>query len=263
MSDSGPSAATAPIIEMTDVSFGSMRDQDTIVAEAVNWKVFSGDFWVVAGLQGSGKSDFLMFAGGIMPPNSGRYLLFGEEMPIFDDARLATRLRLGLVFDGGQLFNHLTIQENVALPLRYHQNLGKAEAANIVQPLMEALELAEWADSTPGAIGRNWQKRVGLARALAMQPEVLLIDSPVTALDLRHASWWFSFLAELSEGHALMGGRPTTLIVTAADLQPWKTRARQFAVLKDKRLTVLGSWEQLESANREILQEVYETTPQE
>jgi phospholipid/cholesterol/gamma-HCH transport system ATP-binding protein len=260
MSDPAPTPSSAPpSIEMEDVSFGAMRDQELVVAEGVNWSVFPGQYWVVAGLQGSGKSDFLMVAGGIMPPNSGRYRLFGEDMPIFDEARLPTRLRMGLVFDGGQLFNHLTIQENVALPLRYHQNLGKGEAAQIVQPLMEALDLAEWADSTPGAIGRNWQKRVGLARALSLKPELLLIDSPLTGLDLRHANWWFTFLQQLSEGHELTDRRPMTLVVTAADLQPWKARARQFAVLKDKHLTVLGTWAELEAANQEILHEVYET----
>src|SRR5205823_2278055 len=202
----------------------------------------AGQYWVIGGLQGAGKSDFLMMAGGLMPPVRGDYRLLGEQMPIFDEARLPKRLRLGLVFETGQLFNHLTISENVALPLRYHSNLDKAAAQMETQPILDALELAPWADSTPGALGRNWQKRVGLARALALKPEVLLVDSPLTGLDLRHVTWWLTFLDALSRGHALLEGRAMTLVVTGADLRLWKGRARQFAALKNKRFSVLGDW---------------------
>src|SRR2546422_9233418 len=135
-----------PVIEMEGVAVGAMRDQSTMVVEEINWKVAAGDYWVVAGLQGAGKSDFLMMTGGLIPPASGHYRLFGEPMPIFEDARLKERLRLGLVFDGGQLFNHITVAENVALPLRYHQDLSKAEVDAEVQRILEALELGPWAD---------------------------------------------------------------------------------------------------------------------
>jgi putative ABC transport system ATP-binding protein len=219
-----------------------------------------GDYWVVAGLQGSGKTDFLMLTAGLMAPARGTYLFFGEPMPIFDEARLEHRLRLGLVFESGQLFNHLTVFENVALPLRYHRNLTCAAAETEVQEILEALELGPWADSTPGALGRNWQKRVGLARALALKPEVLLVDNPLANLDLRHIHWWLGFLDSLSKGHKLLQGRPMALVVTSADLHPWKNRARQFAVLKNHRLTVLGTWAQLEAASEELLHEVLTTT---
>ena len=191
-----------------------------------------------------------------MPPAAGVYKLFGEPMPIFDEERLKKRLRLGLAFETGQLFNHLTVAENIALPLRYHENLLPEEAKAKVLPILEAMELAPWADSTPGAIGRNWQKRVGLARALVLKPEVLLVDSPLTGLDLRHVNWWLSFLDALSRGHALLDGRAMTLVVTGADLRLWKGRARQFAALKNKRFSVLGDWSQLESVADELVQEL-------
>jgi ABC-type transporter Mla maintaining outer membrane lipid asymmetry ATPase subunit MlaF len=245
-----------PIIRMDAVACGSMRDLNALVAEDIHWTVPRGDYWVIGGLQGSGKSDFMMMTGGLMPPVRGDYRLFGQEMPIFDEARLKTRLRLGLVFEGGQLFNHLTVRENVALPLRYHRNLSLEEANPPVLALLEAMGLAAWSDSTPGAIGRNWQKRAGLARALILQPEVLLIDNPLLGLDLRHASWWLGFLGELSRGHPLLGGKPITLVLAAADLRPWKGCARQFAVLKSKRIVVLGDWQQLEAASDELVREL-------
>ncbi|HWX20237.1 MAG TPA: ATP-binding cassette domain-containing protein [Candidatus Binatia bacterium] len=244
------------VIRMERVAVSSMQDPETVVAEDINWTVQAGAYWVIGGLQGSGKSDFLMMTGGVIPPLRGRYRLFGEEMPIFDDARLQVRLRLGLVFDGGQLFNHLTVRENVALPLRYHRNLTQAQAEPEVRAVLEAMDLMPWADSTPGALGRNWQKRVGMARALMLKPEVLLVDNPLGGLDLRHMQWWLGFLGQLSKGHGLMGGRPVTLVLTTADLRPWKGRAHQFAVLKDRRWTLLGNWEQLEAASGELVQEL-------
>jgi ABC-type transporter Mla maintaining outer membrane lipid asymmetry ATPase subunit MlaF len=196
-----------------------------------------------------------MMAAGLMGPAAGTYKLFGETMPIFDEARLATRLRLGLVFDGGQLFNHLTVWENVALPLRYHQDLTKAEAEQAVKKLLVATELEPWADSTPGAMGRHWQKRVGLARALSLEPELLLIDTPLSGLDLRHASWWTHFLEDLSKGWVL-GHGPVTLVVSAADLRPWQGQAHQYAIIRNKTFSVLGTWQQLEAASEELLKEL-------
>jgi len=248
-----------PAIEMRDVAVSSMRDQNQLVAEGVNWQVSAGDYWVVAGLQGSGKSDFLMMTGGLMPPLAGTYNLFGEPMPIFEEARLPSRLRLGMAFETGQLFNHLTVLDNVTLPLRYHQNLVQAEARARVQPILEAMELIPWADATPAAIGSSWQKRVGLARALVLRPEVMLVDSPLTGLDLRHVTWWLGFLDALCRGHALLDGCPMTLVVTTSDLRPWKDQARQFAVLKGKNFSVLGTDSKIETITDEHVQELLTT----
>jgi ABC-type transporter Mla maintaining outer membrane lipid asymmetry ATPase subunit MlaF len=253
-----PSApqSQVPAIEMIDAAAGSLQDLSVSVAEQVNWIVAPRDFWVIGGLQGSGKTDFVMMVAGVTAPTAGTYRLFGQEMPIFDDARLGERLRLGLVFDGGQLLNHLTVRENVALPLRYHENLTAADAHARVTEMLEALELGPWADNTPGAIGRNWQKRVGLARALMLKPELLLIDNPLGGLDFRHVDWWLGFLDQLAAGHPLLGARALTLVVTTADLRAWKGRARQFAVLRGHRLSVLGNWEQLEIAGAELVSEL-------
>ena len=243
-------------LEMEGVAVGSMRNPEVVVAEGIDWTVAPGDYWVVAGLHGSGKSDFLMMAGSLMAPRRGRYRFFGQEMPIFEAARLKERLRLGLVFDGGQLLNQLTVAENIALPLRYHQNLSAGEAEASVRELLEAMELAPWAETAAGTLGRSWQKRAGLARALALKPEVLLVDNPLGGLDLRQASWWLAFLDQLSKGHRLTQNRPVTLVVTTADVRLWKGHARQFAILRNQRLAVLGNWAQLRAASKELLHEL-------
>ncbi|MBK7338460.1 MAG: ATP-binding cassette domain-containing protein [Saprospirales bacterium] len=132
----------------------------------------------------------------------------------------AHRLKLGVVFDGGQLLSGMSVAENIALPLRYHRELSPDELAARVNDLLKQMDLATMADRTPGQIGRAWQQRAGLARAMALQPEVLLLDSPLTGLDVRHANWWLGFLDQLSHGHRWMNGRPMTLVVTADDFRP-------------------------------------------
>jgi len=251
-----PTTPARPAIEMHGVSVGAIRDLDMLVLEDVNWSVAPGEFWVIGGLQGAGKSNFLMMTSGLMPPTAGTYCFFGGEMPIFEEERLKERLRLGFVFEGGRLFNHLTVAENISLPLRYHQNLNKSRVAVEVQRMLELTGLTPWADSTPGAMVRNWQKRVGLARALMLRPEVLLLDNPLAGLDMQHRGWWLDFLEQLSKGHEWLNARPATLVVTADDLRPWRNRARHFGVLKDKRFTVLGTREQLEMAGDGLAREL-------
>lgn len=236
-------------IEMRDVTVVSMIDQSAVVAEEINWTVQPGEFWVVAGAQRSGKSDLLMLTGGLMAPARGTYLFFGERMPIFEEERMAQRLRLGFVFDGGQLFNRMTTAENVALPLRYRKDLTRTEAEPHVQAMLDLMELTVFAHNRPVSVARNWQKRTGLARALMLQPEVLLLDNPLGGLDARHAGWWLNFLDQLVRGHAHFGGKPMTIIATADDLSratDWRGHAQRVACLTEKRLLVFSDWPELE-----------------
>jgi len=167
-----PAQNGVPVIDMRSVSVTSMKSPARIVAAGVNWTVQHSEFWVVGAPQYSGKSDFLMTTGGIMSPAGGEYWFLGERMPIFEEPRMAHRLKLGFVFDGGQLLGHLTMAENIALPLQYHRRLPPNEIGTRVQELLEAMELAPWANSTPANVGRSWRQRAGLARSLALQPEV-------------------------------------------------------------------------------------------
>ena len=129
------------VIEMRNVSVGAMRDISFVVLEDVNWTVAPGEFWTIAGQQHSGKSDFLMLTAGLMAPVKGECKLFGTDTRTFGEAKLAERLHVGFVFAGGQLFNQLTIRENVALPLQYHRDLSSTAAAREAEALLELLEL--------------------------------------------------------------------------------------------------------------------------
>ena len=245
-----------PAIEMRGVSVGAMRDASFTVVEDVNWSVAAGEFCVIAGQEHSGKSDLLMLAAGLMPPVAGSYNLFGNDTRNFGESELAERLRVGFVFQEGQLFNQLTIAENIALPLRYQKNLAPDAAATGVNELLELMELSPLADVTPSNIAANWRQRAALARALILKPEVLLLDNPLAGLGARHVQWWLRFLDQLSRGHEQFGGGPMTLVVTADDLRPWQGARRRFALLRDKKFIPLGSWDQVETANDPIVKEL-------
>lgn len=232
-----------PVIAMRDVAASSRKDAAVLVVAGINWTVQPGEFWVVGAPQHSGKSDFLMMAGGLIAPARGEYFFLGERMPIFEEPRLARRLKLGFVFDGGQLLSQLTVAENVALPLRYHQNRELAETESRVQAMLELTGLTPWADQMPGDIGRSWRQRAGLARALMLHPEVLLLDSPLTGLDVRHTLWWLGMLDQLSRGHSFLANHPVTLIATADDLRPWRRHANRVACLSGGRFRALGDWQ--------------------
>ncbi|HZF01226.1 MAG TPA: ATP-binding cassette domain-containing protein [Methylomirabilota bacterium] len=244
------------VIEMRDVQVGTMRDLSEVVLENVNLSAARGEFWVVAGPQHSGKSDFLMMTAGLMPPANGCYKFFGNETGIFDESRLADRLRMGFIFESAQLFHDLTIAENIALPLRYHKNLSPSDAVKAVDELLELTELKPIADVTPANLPRSWHRRAGLARALTLQPEILLLDNPLGGLNARHSQWWLRFLDGLWRGHKLLGEKPMTIIATTDDLRPWRNDARRFALLKDGEFVSLGAWNKILSSNEPIVKEL-------
>jgi len=207
-------------MQMREVSVPSQHDAAACVASGVNWSVAAGDFWVVAGPQRGGKTDFLMMAAGLSAPLRGEYDALGERMPLFEDSRLEERLRLGLVFEGGKLFQHLTVAGNVALPLCYHENISFADAWPRVSQMLEWLELDSVAENYPSSLSRDFHARTGLARALMLRPGLLFLDNPLSRVDAGGMAWWREFLGALNRGHIMTDERPLTLIVSAENFAP-------------------------------------------
>ena len=252
-----PAIQVEKVVEMIGVSVGDMANAQRVILENVNWTVLAREYWAVGGLHASGKSNLLATVAGILPPMVGEYRLFGNKFGSPSDLeRSAARQRLGIVFEGGRLIHDLTIAENVAMPVRYHQNLGIEDVSDQVQALLTLVGLDKLAGSYPGSLGRNWQQRAGLARALALKPELLLLDNALSGLDPRDSWWWLELLTELSAGHPIMDGKPMTLIVTADDLSPWRERATHFALLKNRQFIVLGTQQNLAGHTEPLLQEL-------
>jgi len=250
-----------PVIELVNLSVGAGGRPDSAALEGINWRISAGDYWVVGGLPGSGKSDLLATMAGLYRPLSGTLKLFGSDVAeLSEDDFMAARLRIGLVFEGGgRLFNQLSVAENVALPLRYHRSQPGVETGERVKAILDATELTPWAKSTAGRINLARRQRVALARALAMSPEALLLDNPLAGPGLQEARWWRDFLAQLARGHELLRGRPVTLVVACHDLRPWADQGKQFALLKQKRWLAIGRRAELTCSDEPLLHELLAT----
>jgi phospholipid/cholesterol/gamma-HCH transport system ATP-binding protein len=139
---------------------------------------------VVLGPSGVGKSVMLKLILGLLKPNRGRIWVDGTEISALSERDLVPiRTRFGLVFQGAALFDYLTVRENVAFPLREHKDLAEGEIERIVREKLALVDLEGTEDLWPEQLSGGMKKRVGLARAIAMDPEVILYDEPTTGLD--------------------------------------------------------------------------------
>ena len=221
-----------PVIELVGATICREPGTEPLLRN-VSWRILPGDFWVVTGTHGSGKSLLLESLAGIRPCGGGEVRWFGEPVNFLagdDGARAALRRRLGLVFEnGGRVFSQLSVAENIALPLSYHTGCLLEESLERTAALRSALELDRMAAVPAGRVGRGWMQRIALGRALSLRPEVLLLDNPVAGMDPTHVRWWQTFIGRLAGGHPVVGGHPVTLVVTADDAAPWTGIGRQFA----------------------------------
>lgn len=251
--------AETPAIELIDVEVtGAELRADTVMIQEVNWRVQKGEYWVVGGLPGAGKTDLLATAAGLQKPGKGRHLVFGQDLYHLDEGeQLRQRLRLGMVFqNGGRLFHQQSILENLALPICYHQNIPLEEARDRVHTILKLVELGGMERRRPGILTRNLHQRIALARALMLDPELLLIDNPLAGIDARQAYWWLDFLPRLAAGLPEFLHRKTTLVVTTDDFRPWREQGRLYALAHAKRWSIIGGREELESTQDPAVREV-------
>ncbi len=230
-----------PVLETVAVAVESAWNH-RVQLTGVDWRVMPGEYWVIGGPHGSGKTDLLMTVAGLHRPTAGSIRFFGRDMAELSEAELlAQRTHIGFVFKGGgRMFTELTVAENVALALCYHRNWTAEQASEEVHATLEITGLSGLAHETAQTIGSDWQQRVGLARALALKPEVMFFDEPATGLEARHRQWWRDFLAQLSAGSPFTKGRKITVIAATNDFTLWHGGSHRYALIKDKRWHVSG-----------------------
>jgi phospholipid/cholesterol/gamma-HCH transport system ATP-binding protein len=180
---SAPAANTdnVPVIEVTDLvrEFHGRR-----VLNGLSFKVMKGDTMIIMGGSGCGKSTLLRHIIGSMKPTSGSIKLFGEEITGMDEEALSKiRRRFGMLFQSGALLQSMTVGENVALPIIEHSNLDPGIVDLMVKLKLEMVGLTGFEHLKPAEISGGMKKRVGLARALALDPELLFSDEPTAGLD--------------------------------------------------------------------------------
>lgn len=160
------------------------RFGDRAVLNDISFNVQRGETLVIMGGSGCGKSTLLRHMIGSMKPTSGLVRLFGEEITGMNEREIErVRLRFGMLFQSGALLASLTVGENVALPLLQHTNKSPDEIEEIVKQKLQIVGLTGFEDLKPDEISGGMKKRVGLARALALDPELLFSDEPTSGLD--------------------------------------------------------------------------------
>ena len=175
MADPGPCIA----VEHLDMIFGSY-----VVQRDVSFQIKRGEIFVIIGGSGCGKSTLLKHMIGLVRPHGGRVLYDGES---YWDAREERRVeigrRFGILFQGGALWSSMTLAENVALPLSLYTRLKPAEIAELVSFKLALVGLRGFENFTPSEISGGMRKRAGLARAMALDPDILFFDEPSAGLD--------------------------------------------------------------------------------
>jgi phospholipid/cholesterol/gamma-HCH transport system ATP-binding protein len=154
------------------------------VLNGLSFEIEKGESLVIIGRSGGGKSVLLKHLIGLLKPESGQVLIDGEDITVMNERELLrVRHRFGMVFQGAALFDSMNVAENVAFAFRRDRRLTEKEIARKVSESLEMVDLPGTEDKSPSELSGGMRKRVGLARAIVYEPEIVLYDEPTTGLD--------------------------------------------------------------------------------
>ena len=199
--------STEPPITVRNLT---MAYGDTVIQQDIDFTVQQGDIFIIMGGSGSGKSTLLRHLVGLLRPASGQVLYHGADFWATDEEeRNQIRRRSGVLYQSGALWSSMTLAENVALPLQEHTDLSPARVSEIVALKLALVGLAGFEDYNPAELSGGMRKRAGLARAMALDPEILFFDEPSSGLDPVSAQLLDKLILELRDSLAA-----TVVVVT-------------------------------------------------
>ncbi len=224
-------------------SFGGRR-----VLDGVSFEVPRGRAFCLLGRSGSGKSVTLRHIVGLVRPDEGDVQVAGRDVTRLAGRELAEARRgIGFLFQGGALFDSLSVGENVAFPLRRHTRLTGAEIRARAQERLEEVGLAREYEKMPAALSGGMRKRVALARAMALDPAVLLVDEPSAGLDPITSEEIDRLLLERKERAGV------TLVVVTHNIPSARLLGDQLAVLHEGRIVARGTAAELARSDHELV----------
>jgi phospholipid/cholesterol/gamma-HCH transport system ATP-binding protein len=225
----------APVVAVADLhkSFGTQT-----VLNGVSLAVKRGETLAVLGRSGTGKSVLLRLIIGLEKPDSGSILLHGQDIAgLALDQMGEIRKKMGFLFQHAALYDSLTVEQNVAFPLQHHKReMTKSERGDRVHQLLSEVGMEDALAKMPSDISGGMQKRVGLARALALEPDILLLDEPTAGLDPISSGEIDDLVLKLQQEHHMAS------IVVTHDLHSAKTIADRLALLRKATLSLSGNF---------------------
>jgi len=202
------------------------RFGDDVIFENVNFQVYRGEILVILGGSGCGKSTLLKHMIGLYRPAAGRVLVNGVDVNTDDDKELRRlRMGIGVLFQSGALFGSMTLAENLALPLQEYTDLSPADIELIVKMKLGLVQLAGYENHLPSEISGGMKKRAGLARAMALDPNVLFFDEPSAGLDPITSVELDNLINSINAG---MG---TTMVIVTHELESIFSIAHRVVIL--------------------------------
>jgi phospholipid/cholesterol/gamma-HCH transport system ATP-binding protein len=236
-----------PVLVVRDVhkSFDGQH-----VLDGISLTVVRGETLTVLGRSGTGKSVLLKLIIGLENLDAGSICIQGQEIAgIGLNEMNRLRIKMGFLFQHAALYDSLTVEQNVAFPLERHSKMPASERSDRVKELLGSVGMENDLKKMPSDISGGMQKRVGLARALALQPEILLLDEPTAGLDPITSAEIDDLVLKLQEEHDL------TSIVVTHDLQSAKTIADRVALLDKGKVVMEGSFEELAESHDGFVRE--------
>jgi len=233
---------SAPVIAVEGLhkAFGSQK-----VLNGISLAVRRGETLAVLGRSGTGKSVLLRLVIGLEKPDSGSVRIHGQDIAgLALDQLGEIRKKMGFLFQHAALYDSLTVEQNVAFPLRHHRKtMSKSEQGDRVMQLLAEVGMEGHLEKMPSDISGGMQKRVGLARALALEPDILLLDEPTAGLDPISAAEIDDLVLKLQAEHHMAS------IVVTHDLHSAKTIADRLALLNEGNVVIEGSFEELQRSD--------------
>jgi phospholipid/cholesterol/gamma-HCH transport system ATP-binding protein len=225
-------------------SFGDRR-----VLQDINLSVAPGEAICIVGRSGTGKSVTLKLIIALIKPDAGHIWIDGEDITRLEGNELSrVRRKMGFLFQNAALFDFLTLYDNLALPLRRLTRKSDQEIDEIIDRVLHQVGLGGDLEKMPLELSGGMKKRAGLARALVLEPEILMVDEPSSGLDRITASEIDDLLIEQK--------RRTTMIIVTHDVHGARRIGDRFAVLDQGRLAALGKPEDLEEHENETVRKL-------
>jgi phospholipid/cholesterol/gamma-HCH transport system ATP-binding protein len=236
-----------PAVELRHVT---KRFGDLTVLDDLSLVVPRGRAVCLLGRSGTGKSVLLKHIVGLMRPDAGSVLVEGEDVTELDSRELArVRKRMGMLFQHAALFDSISVGENVAFPMRRHSTLSKREIRERAAALLADVGLAGVYDKMPADLSGGMRKRAGLARALALEPAILLADEPSTGLDPVTSGEIDRLLVELRDRTG------ATLIVVTHNIPSARVIGDELVFLHEGRILAQGTAAALDRSGIELVQQ--------